>query len=130
MSNLVSIDILAEQQIHWTSRKPLVLEQKDSSNFCILKRNNRHLVFEETIPKSNNYSAHVAIKSSDLRYTHFTKLELHHMLAHPGPRAIQHLKDLAVDILIDDSEPCPCKTDCETCMLAKAHKMVSRRTEG
>ena len=26
MSNLVSMDILAEQQIHWTSRKPLVLE--------------------------------------------------------------------------------------------------------
>jgi hypothetical protein len=124
MSNLVSIDILAEQHIHWSSRKPLVLEQRDNSNFCILKRNNRHLVFEETTPKS--YSAYAATKSSDPVYTHFTKLELHQMLAHPSPKAIQHLKDLAVDIIIDNSKPYPCKTDCETYMLAKAHKMVSR----
>ena len=52
------------------------------------------------------------------------------MLAHPGPKAIQHFKDLAVDIIVDSSELCPCKIDCETCMLAKAHKMVSLRTEG
>jgi hypothetical protein len=52
------------------------------------------------------------------------------MLAHPSPKAIQHLKDSAVDIIIDDSEPCPCKTDCETYMRAKAHKIVSRQTKG
>ena len=52
------------------------------------------------------------------------------MLAYPSPKAIQHLKDLAVNIIIDFTKPCLCKSDCETCMLAKAHKMVSRRTEG
>ena len=52
------------------------------------------------------------------------------MLAHPSLRAIQHFKDLVVDILIDNSKPYPCKTDYKTCMLAKAHKIVSRRTEG
>ena len=52
------------------------------------------------------------------------------MLAYLGLKAIQHLKDLVVDIIVDSSEPCPCKIDCETCMLAKAHKMVSSRTEG
>jgi hypothetical protein len=52
------------------------------------------------------------------------------MLAYLGLKAIQHLKDLVVDIIIDDSKPYPYKTDCETCILAKAHKMVSRRTEG
>ena len=128
MSNLVSMDILAEQQIHWSSRKPLVMERKDGSHFCILKRNNRHLVFEDTTPKS--YGAHVATRSSEPVYTQFTELELHRILAHPGPKAIQHLKDSAVDIIIDSTEPCPCKSDCETCMLAKAQKQVSRRTEG
>jgi len=64
------------------------MERQDGSNFCILKRNNRHLVFEETIPKSNSYSAYAAAKSSDLVYTHFTELELYQMLAHPGPKAI------------------------------------------
>ena len=52
------------------------------------------------------------------------------MLAHLSPKAIQHLKDLVVDIIVDSSKLYPCKTDCKTCMLAKAHKMVSRRTEG
>ena len=52
------------------------------------------------------------------------------MLAHLSLKAIQHLKDLAVDIIVDSSKPCPCKIDYETCMLAKAHKIVSRRTEG
>jgi len=88
MSNLVSMDILAEQHIHWSSRKPLVLEWKDGSNFCILKRNNRHLVFEDTTPNSNGYNAYAATKSSDPVYTQFTELELHQMLAHLGPKAI------------------------------------------
>jgi len=88
MSNLVSMDILAEQHIHWSSRKPLVLERKDSSNFCILKRNNRHLVFEDTTPNSNGYNAYAATKSSDPVYIQFTELELYQMLAHPGPKAI------------------------------------------
>ena len=52
------------------------------------------------------------------------------MLAHLGLKAIQHLKDLVVNIIIDFTKLCLCKSDCETCMLAKAHKMVSRRTEG
>ena len=52
------------------------------------------------------------------------------MLAHPSLKAIQHFKDLAVDIIVDSSKPYPCKTDCETCMLAKAYKIVSRLTEG
>ena len=72
----------------------------------------------------------VATKSSDPVYTHFTKLELYYMLAHLSLKAIQHLKDLAVDIIIDFTKLCPCKSDCETCMLAKAYKMVSHRTEG
>ena len=130
MSNLVSMDILAKQQIYQSSRKPLVMKRKDSSHFCILKRNNRHLVFEDTIPKSDSYSAYAATRSSEPVYTQFTKLELYYILAHPGPKAIQHLKDSAVDIIIDSSEPCPCKSDCETCMLAKAQKQVSRRTDG
>ena len=52
------------------------------------------------------------------------------MLAHLGLKAIQHLKDLAVNIIVNSSELCPCKTNCETCMLAKAYKMVSRQTKG
>jgi hypothetical protein len=88
ISNLVSMDILAEQNIHWSSRKPLVLERRDGSNFCILKRNNRHLIFEDTTPESNTYNAYAAIASSEPVYTQFTELELHQMLAHPGPKAI------------------------------------------
>ena len=52
------------------------------------------------------------------------------MLAHLNLKAIQYLKDLVVDIIVDNSKLYPCKIDYETCMLAKAHKMVSRRTEG
>ena len=52
------------------------------------------------------------------------------MLAHLSLKAIQHFKDLVVDIIVDSSKLCPYKTDCKTCMLAKAHKIVSCRTEG
>jgi hypothetical protein len=52
------------------------------------------------------------------------------MLAYLSLKAIYYLKDLAVDIIIDNNKLCPCKTDYETCMLAKAYKMVSRQTEG
>ena len=48
------------------------------------------------------------------------------MLAHPSLKAIQHLKDLAVDIIIDFIKLCPCKNDYETCIRAKAYKIVSR----
>ena len=52
------------------------------------------------------------------------------MLAHLSPKAIQHFKDLAVDIIVDSNKLCPCKIDYKTCMLAKAYKIVSRQTEG
>ena len=52
------------------------------------------------------------------------------MLAHLSLKAIQHFTDLAIDIIINSNELCPYKTDYETYMLAKAHKMVSRRSEG
>ena len=48
------------------------------------------------------------------------------MLAHLSPKAIQHFKDLAVDIIVDSNKLCPCKIDYKTCMLAKAYKIVSR----
>jgi len=52
------------------------------------------------------------------------------MLIHPSPKAIQHFKDLAVDIIVDSNRPYPCKTNYKTCMLAKAYKIVSCQTEG
>jgi hypothetical protein len=48
------------------------------------------------------------------------------MLTHLSPKAIKHFKDLVVDIIIDNSKLYPCKTDCETCILAKAYKIISR----
>jgi hypothetical protein len=48
------------------------------------------------------------------------------MLIYLSLKAIKHFKDLVVDIIINNSKPCPYKTDYETCMLAKAYKIVSR----
>jgi len=47
------------------------------------------------------------------------------MLVYLGPKAIYYLKDLVVNIIIDFTKLYPCKSNCEICMLAKAHKMVS-----
>ena len=50
----------------------------------------------------------------------------HYRLAHCGPDIIQHLSEGQNGISITDGQG-PATNECETCAIAKAHEMISRR---
>jgi hypothetical protein len=68
------------------------------------------LIFEDTTPNLNSYNIYIAIKLSNPVYIQFIKLKIYYMLAHPSLKAIYHLKDLAINIIINSIKLCPCKT--------------------
>ncbi|TQS33841.1 hypothetical protein Golomagni_05800 [Golovinomyces magnicellulatus] len=49
MTNLVSLPLVIEGGVHWSSRSPLRLEKEDGSEFCKLFRSGKHIIFEEEI---------------------------------------------------------------------------------
>src|SRR4051794_11320516 len=56
---------------------------------------------------------------------------LHRLLGHPGPEVMKHLPSNVLGITpsqISNSDYPPKTIDCDTCSLAKAHKIVSRRS--
>ena len=52
------------------------------------------------------------------------------MLAYLSLKAIQHFKDLAINIIINFTKLSPYKNNCKIYIRAKAHKIVSRQTKG
>jgi hypothetical protein len=71
-----------------------------------------------------------AKKSQQPQQATFTGAQLYRVLRHASPEVISHVLQAVADVNIDNSQPnSPSTIDCQTCSLAKATEIVSRRSE-
>ncbi|RKF62617.1 hypothetical protein OnM2_032078 [Erysiphe neolycopersici] len=92
MTNLISLPLMIEGGIHWSSPKPLKLEKTNGEEFCKLFRSGKHLIFELVNSSDENISLALAsTKKSSTRHKTFTKKDLHRVLGHPSPEVIEHV---------------------------------------
>ena len=126
MTNLVSLDLLNSKGVHWNSKYPTKLQQ-NRRDFCNLYRVGKHWVLQKDAQTSTHLGAFPTTSSHVPREANFTGKEMHLILGHVGTEVIGHVS--ADDITIDHSVLCPTTIECQTCSLAKATKLVSRRPE-
>jgi hypothetical protein len=136
VTNIIATDIIAEKGVYWSTEHPEKLTRKGGSTFCYLYRRGRHFTLEKDHgdSKGNNLQLPelgtlATKKSENQQRAIFTEREMHHILGHPGPKAISHLQDSVNDITIDYSDPAPSTIDCESCSLSKATQIISRQLE-
>ncbi|KAI1004940.1 hypothetical protein K3495_g3273 [Podosphaera aphanis] len=144
MTSLISLSKITRKNVHWSSRKPNILENLDGSIFCWLFKSGEHIVFEsqEIIYEENSEikddpegaftsgGKKLHSNSSRLRQKTFSKLQLHRILGHPSPEVIDHVAEGARegDITII-GERSPKTVECKTCALSKSHQVISRSSE-
>ena len=131
MSNLVSLDLLNSRDVHWNSKKPKQITHRGEV-LCHLEKVNSHWVLERNAPivKSGNTTTALATaKSKKKRQVMLTAAHLHHVLGHPNPEVIAHIKKAVTDVTVDNSDPAPSTIDCETCSISKATQVISQQTE-
>jgi hypothetical protein len=73
--------------------------------------------------KSNRPSTFV-IRSAQTQISKTPAAIWHERLAHCGPEILEHLPTSVAGVKLVDG---PTTTECETCAVSKAHKIVSRR---
>ena len=120
--NLLSGAKLEDKGIHFVPQHRLL--HKDGKTIMFVKRIGDHYVLE-----NNSYPDGVFANTKNTKKTptkSATTSEWHQLLAHAGNDVIQHLTSAAEGVEVVDSTKTPDMTNCETCVLAKAHRIVSR----
>ncbi|CAD6505921.1 BgTH12-06853 [Blumeria graminis f. sp. triticale] len=129
MTNCVSLDRLTKADIHWSSKNPSILERDgDPTPFCHLYQMGSHWVFEEPYPNSALVS-NTKRTSVKKRTNRITAAKAHMIMGHAGHDTISRLQENCEGIEIDFATPCPRVAECTTCACAKAHEIVSRRSD-
>ncbi|RKF65282.1 hypothetical protein GcC1_123001 [Golovinomyces cichoracearum] len=112
INNLVSLPLVIEGGVHWSSRSPVRLEKEDRSEFCKLFRGGKNIIFEEEIVSV----AKLAKNKEEGR-----------ILGDSSPEVINHVINAARDGKIEVLDDIAPRTkDFQTCALAKPHEIVSR----
>lgn len=124
MTNLVSLDLVAERNIHWNTRQPEYLQLPNGQGIH-LNRVGRHLVLQRLPPLTA-----LAVRNSKTPVKLIqTAKKMHQILGHAGRGAIEHLQKASRDVEIDNAIPVPLTCNCEACALSKATNLISRRTD-
>jgi hypothetical protein len=122
MTNLVSLDLLNQQGVHWNSEYPTKLV-RDGSDFLNLQRVDRHWVIQTT-----KYGSFAKNSKLTLR-AQVTAEQIHRNLAHASPEVIAHVQKATTDTVVDGTIPAPITIQCETCSVSQATEQISRSTE-
>ena len=129
MTNLVSLHLLNDKEVHWNSEHPELLT-RNREVLCNLEQVGHHWVLERnTTYNSFAVRRNTVPTSSAPRHATFTGAQMHRVLGHASPDVISHVEDATVDVTIDIASPAPSTIDCETCSVSKATEIISRRTE-
>ncbi|HEV7737643.1 MAG TPA: hypothetical protein VGO47_09780, partial [Chlamydiales bacterium] len=134
LTNLVSLSLLNDGDLHWHSKYPNQLEM-DGQFYCHLYSIDAHWVLQKTSKNSTQASTNTVFTaksshpSAQPKHRTLTAARAHQILGHPSEETISHLQASARDITIDNSVPCPKTIDCEVCSLSKATRVVSRSPE-
>ena len=122
-TNLVALRRLTEKGVHWDTENGRL--HRNGSTFCYTRNFDDHWVLEYNELTLKEGSAFAT--SRDPRPSkEETALRWHSVLGHSGPEALSQLEQAVHGAKVTGEGPTT--TECETCGLSKAHKLISRRT--
>ena len=127
LTSIVSMQLLNERGLHWSSRAPTKLEFEDGSLACTLFQSGRHILFNNP-DKFRPNTTLMARLTYDPKLRTLTEAKLHRIIAHASSDVISHINGPCYGINIDRLEPSPKTVKCTTCSLAKSKNIISRRT--
>jgi len=127
-TSVVSLKKLIAGGIDWLVRENRLI-LKDQI-FCFVEPKLGQWVLEfneiqQSSTKSNsNQSSTFVVRSAQARVSQAPAAIWHERLAHCGPEVLEHLPTTVTGVRLANG---PSTTECETCAVGKAHKIVSRR---
>ena len=124
-TNVISLKKLIKGGIDWLTRQnKLILEDRV---FCLVEEKFGQWVLEFNPTSDNrhrNSPATYAIRSNQPRVSKGPATTWHERLAHCGPEVLEHLPTAVTGAKLVDG---PTTSECETCGISKAHKIISRK---
>ncbi|POS82347.1 hypothetical protein EPUL_006225, partial [Erysiphe pulchra] len=132
MTNLVSLKRLNSVNIHHDSSNPLQLyyfaNNERRAWIDLTVSQSGHWVLEDLSKPIKNSSFAAKSSSAPRKSLVTSPSRWHRILGHPGVKAIESLPQNVVGCEFDSKEKIS-TVDCESCLIAKAKAVVSRRTE-
>jgi len=122
MVNVVAGSILADKGLHFDTQHSHL--HRNGTPVVLVPRVGGHYVLEDN---SKGVAASFAATAAS-RCRSGTTLDWHQLLAHANNDAIQHLPAAVEGVELTNKDLVPKTNKCETCALAKAKRIVSRRT--
>lgn len=125
-TSVVSLKKLINGGIDWLVRENKLM--LNSQVFCLVEPKLGQWVLEynevqQSSTKPNRPSTFV-VRSAQARVSQAPAAVWHERLAHCGPEVLEHLPTSVTGVKLANG---PSTTECETCAVSKAHKIVSRR---
>jgi hypothetical protein len=122
MTNIVALPVLNRKGIHWNTRMPWQLEDSDKNHFC-----NLHQIDSHWVISYDDSCSSFATSRSEPKIQEVSKTDLHQILGHPGPEAVEKVPDAVEGIKVKArNEKAPTTVDCEHCAMAKATQHISK----
>ena len=121
--NLLAGAVLEDKGIHFIPRLRL-LHNNEGKTMMYVTRTGAHYVLEDNTQDTNINGAFANQKATPAKSA--TTSKWHQLLAHAGNDALQHLAAAAEGVEVVDNSKAPDMSNCETCVLLKAHRIVSR----
>ena len=123
-TSVVSLKKLIAGSIDWIVRENRLILRDQI--FCLVEQKLGQWVLEfneiqQSLIKSNST---FIVRSAQARISQAPANVWHERLAHCGPEVLEHLPTSVTSVRLANG---PSTTECETCAVSKAHKIVSRR---
>jgi hypothetical protein len=124
-TSVVSMDKFLAKKVYWDMEHNRLTHNKQT--FCYVERNHGQWTLENNEPMqpTEDENAIFATRSARPRPDEQASPEKWHLkLGHAGPEAISHLSEAATGVKLIRG---PSTTECETCSVSKATRIISRR---
>jgi hypothetical protein len=136
LTNLVSLHPADEHGIHFDSGRRKMYDGTTGETVCRTIKIGGHWFVSENSKESakiaSEYTLHdVALASSRATRRPLTasRLRWHHIMGHPSPETMDHLAQNAIGVSFEENSRSPAMQECQTCIEAKLHQQISRRTD-
>jgi hypothetical protein len=124
--NLICLIKMMKKEIHWNIEKQRLHRKKII--FCVVESIEDHWILENNF--SNQTFEVFEVKSKTFKYDlMITSKNWHEMLSRSKSKVIAHFVEEVNKMKINDLDSTSTVNWCETCVLIKTHKIMSRRSK-
>ena len=130
LTNLVSLGKMVESNLHWNTKRGTLYSTNIAGvedHFCQLTYLQGHWIMENNTAGSASIPTAMIASTKTPRQPKTGKsIWWHQAMGHPNYSVIQRLPTSTLDCYLIDTPSAP--ESCETCMLSKASRIISRRS--